>query len=485
MFKYHIYTLLFSSEIVTGLIMRIQDIADILIMTLLVYQLYIWFRKTRALQVVLGLASVVLMYILTKYLGLFMTSWILQELGTVIFVLIIVVFQGEIRQALYRFSMLRNFFNSNDKSVALDIHNLSNTVFTLAGRQTGALIVIERQERLDDHLIHGVPLDSLVSSQLLESIFENGTPLHDGAVIIRGARLSEASSHLPLSVSGDLPQYLGTRHRAALGLSERTDAIVIVVSEERGAVSVASGGELLQVGSQDELIAHLKSFLMPLTSETGKVSIKDKLFNNLIPKFVTLFLVIVCWLLINAKQGGIQSVTAQVKFHNLPENLVLKNDLPGEIEVQLKVLSTVFSSSKNEISADFDLGKIHEGVNSIPVDSKVFQLPLGVSVAKVTPAVLKIVAEKKSFRDLPITLKKIGHFPGGVRLKSIRIDPSSVRVIGSESALIQLGQIYTEPFDLSSVSKSQVVEVKLLSPSPLIQLKPDEPVKVKLVVSDR
>ena len=465
--------------------MRIQDIADILIMTLLAYQLYIWFRKTRALQVVLGLASVVLMYVLTKYLGLFMTSWILQELGTVIFVLIIVVFQGEIRQALYRFSMLRNFFNSNDKSVALDIQNLSNTVFALAGRRTGALIVIERQEKLDDHLIHGVPLDSLVSSQLLESIFENGTPLHDGAVIIRGARLSEASSHLPLSVSSDLPQYLGTRHRAALGLSERTDAIVIVVSEERGAVSVASGGELLQVGSPDELIAHLKSFLMPLTSETGKVTIKDKLFNNLIPKFVTLFLVIVCWLLINAKQGGIQSVTAQVKFHNLPENLVLKNDLPGEIEVQLKVLSTVFSSSKNEISADFDLGKIHEGVNSIQVDSKVFQLPLGVSVAKVTPSVLKIVAEKKSFRDLPITLKKTGHLPGGVRLKSIRMDPSSVRVIGSETALIQLGQIYTEPFDLSSVRKSQVVELKLLSPSPLIQLKPDEPVNVKLVVSDR
>jgi len=465
--------------------MRIQDIADILIMTLLVYQLYIWFRKTRALQVVLGLASVVLMYILTKYLGLFMTSWILQELGTVIFVLIIVVFQGEIRQALYRFSMLRNFFNRSDESVALDIHKLSNTVFTLAGRQTGALIVIERQEKLDDHLIHGVPLDSLVSSQLLESIFENGAPLHDGAVIIRGARVSEASSHLPLSASSDLPQHLGTRHRAALGLSERTDAIVIVVSEERGTVSVASGGDFLQVSSSDELIALLNSFLATQTSETGKVSIKDKFLNNLVPKFVTLFLVIICWLLINAKQGGIQSVTAQIKFHNLPENLVLKTDLPGEIEVQLKVLSTVFSSSKNEISADFDLGKIHEGVNSIPVDSKAFQLPLGVSVAKVTPSVLKIVAEKKSFRDLPIILKKTGHLPGGVRLKSIRMDPSSVRVIGSESALIQLGQIYTEPFDLGSVRKSQVVEVKLLSPSPLIQLKPDEPVKVKLVVSDR
>jgi uncharacterized protein (TIGR00159 family) len=465
--------------------MRIQDIADILIMTILVYQLYIWFRKTRALQVVLGLASVVLMYILTKNLGLFMTSWILQELGTVIFVLIIVVFQGEIRQALYRFSMLRNFFNRSDESAALDIQKLSITVFSLAERQTGALIVIERQERLDDHLIHGVQLDSLFSSQLLVSIFEDGAPLHDGAVIIRGARISEASSHLPLSGSSELPQHLGTRHRAALGLAERTDAVVIVVSEERGAVSVASGGELLPAGSVDELISLLNPLLLARTTETAKVSIKERFFNNLVPKFVTLFLVILCWLLINAKQGGIQSVAAQVKFHNLPENLVLKNDLPGEVEVQLKVLSTVFSASKDEISADLDLGKIHEGVNSVPVDSKAFRLPLGVSVAKVTPSVLRVVAERKSFRDLPVVLKKTGRLPHGVQLNSIRIEPESVRVIGSESALEQLGQIYTEPFDLGSVRKNRIVELKLISPSPSVQLKSDEPVRVRMVIQER
>ncbi len=466
--------------------MRIQDIADILIMTVLVYQLYIWFRKTRALQVVLGLASVALMYILTKNLGLFMTSWILQELGTVIFILIIVVFQGEIRQALYRFSLLRNFFNRSEESASLDIQKLSNAVFAFADTQTGALIVIERQEKLDDHLIHGVPLDCLVSSQLISSIFENSSPLHDGAVIIRSGRISEASSHLPLSVSIDLPQHLGTRHRAALGLSERTDAIVIVVSEESGAVSVASAGELLIVGSSEELIFILESYLITQSTKTGNVSIKDRFFKNLIPKFVTLMLVIVCWLLINAKQGGIQSVNAQVKFHNLPESLILKNDLPGEIEVQLKVLSTVFSSSKKmEISADFDLEKIHEGVNSIPVDSKTFQLPLGVSVAKVTPSVLKIIAEKKSFRDLPVILKKTGHLPNSLKLRSISIEPMRVRVIGSESALNQVSQIYTEPLDFSSIRKSQRYEVKLTSPSPQVQLKPEETVSVKLSVSDR
>jgi len=128
--------------------MRIQDVADILIMTILVYQLYFWFRKTRALQVVIGLGSLVLLYIITKNLGLFMTNWVLQELGTVIFIVIVVVFQGEIRQALYRFSMLRNFFERNDEPVTLDIDGIAATVFALAARRTGAIIVLSARRSL-------------------------------------------------------------------------------------------------------------------------------------------------------------------------------------------------------------------------------------------------------------------------------------------------------------------------------------------------
>ena len=162
--------------------MRIQDVADILIMTILVYQLYIWFRKTRALQVVLGLGSLVVLYIITKNLGLFMTNWVLQELGTVIFIVIVVVFQEEIRQALYRFSLLRTFFDRKDEPFSLDIHGIVSTVFALAERRTGAIIVFERKERLDDHLLHGVVLDCLVSSQMLASIFAEEFPAYAARV---------------------------------------------------------------------------------------------------------------------------------------------------------------------------------------------------------------------------------------------------------------------------------------------------------------
>ena len=467
--------------------MRIQDIADILIMTLLVYQLYAWFRKTRALQVVLGLGFLVLLYVLTKNLGLFMTSWILQELGTVIFILIIVIFQGEIRQALYRFSLLRNFFNSNESHHKLpEIQAVVEAVFTLSKRKNGALIVFERRERLDDYLLHGVKLDSLLSSQLLVNIFEDGAPLHDGAAVIRNGRISEASSHLPLSSNQELPQYLGTRHRAAVGLSEKTDALVIVVSEERGTVSIVAGGELRRIETPELLYNLLVEELAMQGADNYRLPLRKAVFHNIMPKSVTLLLVIACWLLINARQGGLQSVPAQVKFHDLPEKLVLKDNLPGEIEVQLKILSTIFMSSKKlEVVADLDLSKIHEGVNSIPVDSKVFQLPLGVSVSKVTPSTIKIIAEKKAFRELPVVLKTEGRLKKGLYLKSVKIEPARVKVVGPESALSQFNQVNTEVFNLAPLAGNRSVDLALQPLSPQLQIKREDPVNVKLQISGK
>jgi len=466
--------------------MRIQDFADILIMTILVYQLYIWFRKTRALQVVLGLGSLALLYVITKNLGLFMTSWILQELGTVIFVLIIVVFQGEIRQALYRFSLLRNFFDRNDQTAVFDFPAVVSTVFALAEQRTGALIVFERQEKLDDHLLHGVPLDSLVSSQLLFSLFETGSPLHDGAVVIKDGRIAEASTHLPLSASAELPQHFGTRHRAAVGLTERSDALVIVVSEERGTVSVVIGGELFEMKTAQDLKTLLASSLEINSSADRNVSFRERVFSNILPKFVTLTIVLICWFMINARQGGIQTVMAPVKFHNLPENLVLKDGLPAEIEVQLKSLSAVFSdSSRTDVAADLDLSRLHEGVNSIAVDHNSFQLPLGVSVVKVTPAVIKVVAEKRVYREVPVVLNKAGRLPKDLRLRSVIMEPDVVTVLGAESDILRIRQILTEPFDLATLKRSQTVELMLLLPSDQIQFKGSESVKVKIALSGR
>ncbi|HEY5974741.1 MAG TPA: diadenylate cyclase CdaA [Geobacteraceae bacterium] len=465
---------------------RPQDIIDIVIMTFLVYQLYSWFKNTRALQVVIGLGFLGILYVVTKNMGLFMTSWILQELGTVLFVLIIVVFQGEIRHALYRFSLLRNVFGSTDSGSVFDLGELAATLFAMAERRTGAIVVLQRTEQLDDYLLHGVPLDSLVSGPLLTSIFEDGTPLHDGAVVIRDGRISQASCHLPLSTNPSLPLQYGTRHRAALGLAERSDAVVVVVSEERGEVSIAEGGALTQAATPAVLKDRLES-LLALPARVGHdFSWRRLLFRNLGPKLATLGLVVISWLVITAKQGGIVTVTAPIKFQNLPESLALIGSAPETVDVQLKAISSLLPSpAKLDITATVDLAKIREGTSQIPVKPDGFQLPLGVTVAGVNPAGVKVTVERKIRRQVPVRLRKIGTPPRGVRLKRLVVEPDRVTIEGPEQLLARVEGVDTEELNLATIRQGEALDLKLLSPAPQVQLLHDGPVRVRVLTAPR
>lgn len=379
---------------------RPQDIADILIMTFLVYQLYSWFKNSKALQVVLGLLFLGVLYFVTKNLGLFMTSWILQELGTVLLVLLIVVFQAEIRQALYRLSLLRNLFDREESVVRIDLLDLSSTIFSLAGQRVGALLVFQREELLDDHILHGVALDSLVSGALINSIFIPSSPLHDGAVLIKQGRVALASCHLPLSVSADVPQHLGTRHRAALGLSERSDAATVVISEERGEVSLALDGGLQVVSTPAQLHERLTSLLQPLSRDSKRVGIGTRLFANLWPKAAIFAVVTVSWVLITFKQGEILTVTAPVTFHNLPESLTLARSYPDEVDLQLKAFSNLVASPKHlDIVIDLDLSKVREGSNSIQISKDQIKVPPGVVVVNLERSLIRVTAERRSRKE--------------------------------------------------------------------------------------
>jgi diadenylate cyclase len=456
---------------------RPQDLADILIMSFLVYQLYSWFKNTKAFQVVMGLGFLALLYVVTKNFGLFMTSWILQELGTVLFVLVIVIFQTEIRQALYRFSLLRNLFGRQGNSSQLDLMDLSSTIFALAAERTGAIIVFQRKELLDEYLLHGIPLDSLVSTQLIGTIFRAGTPLHDGAVVIRDNRVSQASCHLPLSNNAELPRHFGTRHRAGLGLTERSDAVVVIVSEERGEVSLALAGELHKMDTPELLSEKLHLLLAHPAPEAAKISVRRWFFSNLWPKLITLLLVSVCWLIITAKQGGIVTVTAPLKFHNLPDTLALVKASPEEVEVQLKAISGLIPSPKQlDITADMNLAKTREGVNQLAIKNDDFQLPLGVMVIGINPSVIKVTVEKKVRKTLRIKVKTTGR----QSFRKLKVDPPTVEAEGPEHVMEQLDAVETEEVNLTALQRGTVVEKRLLSPAPQVKLLREEPVKVRL-----
>ena len=469
-------------------LIRFQDIADILIMSFLVYQLYRWFRNTKTLQVLIGLGSLGALYVVTKYLGLFMTSWILQELGTVFFILVIVIFQTEIRQALYRFSLFRNLFGREDTGAAVDYLQISTTVFSLAASRTGALIVFQRDEPLEEYLLHGVPVDSLLSGQLIATIFQNNTPLHDGAVLVKEGRVAQASSHLPLSTNPDLPQYFGTRHRAALGLTERSDAVVVVVSEERGSVSLAKGGELERIGTPEQLAETLNTLLSRTAHETNGLGsgIRQALFADLRTKALVVVLVTAGWLMITGRQGEIITVTAPLRFHNLPDRLALIKSDPEEVDLQLKVLSSLIPTPKTaDLVADLDLSGIKEGTTGIAVRNEDVKLPLGVVISDVTPSTVRVTTDRKVRRDLPVTVKTVKKLPGRRRLMEIRVNPETVTVEGPERVVTRLESVLTEEIDLSGITQSISIEKKVIPPISSVRLLQGEKVQVEIEVSSR
>ncbi len=219
------------------------DALDVLIVAVAVYQLLLMFKGTRALHMIVGLALVYLASRIALGGGLMTVNWVLQNLLGVWFLLIIILFQPELRRALASFGLrtrlLRAFSRHQEAHI---IDELVRTAISLAGKKVGAIIALERETKLSEYIDSGVPLDAALSKRLLESIFYPGSPLHDGAVIIQRDRIAAASCFLPLALNPDVREEFGTRHRAAIGLTEETDAVAIVVSEETGTVSLVRGG---------------------------------------------------------------------------------------------------------------------------------------------------------------------------------------------------------------------------------------------------
>ena len=225
----------------------ITDVLDIAIITFLVYKLLGFIRETRAEQLAKGLLLLVVATVLSKWMHLYTLHWLLSGLISAGLVAIVVIFQPELRRALEYLgrSRITNIFGEVDKEEAKRIvGQFVEAVYSMSASRTGALIVIEREISLNDIVETGTVIDSQITAQMIGTIFYEGTPLHDGAVIVRGDKLYAAGCVLPLTQNKELNKELGTRHRAGIGITENSDALVIIVSEETGIISIAQNGKL-------------------------------------------------------------------------------------------------------------------------------------------------------------------------------------------------------------------------------------------------
>ncbi len=221
-----------------------RDVLDVLLVAIVIYNLLLLIRGTRAVQILYGILLLVAIYYLARVANLLTLETALSAVLTFLPFAIIVLFQDEIRRALAQFGSKPIWGIGTHSRVESVFNEIVLAATAMSSRRIGALIVVERSEGLKNFVDNGIRLDAAVSYDLLLNVFNPHTPLHDGAVIVQGERIAAASCYLPLTRSAELSKEYGTRHRAALGISEETDAVAVVVSEETGRVSVAHQGEL-------------------------------------------------------------------------------------------------------------------------------------------------------------------------------------------------------------------------------------------------
>lgn len=223
---------------------RWQDIVDITIVTFVLYRLLQLMKGTRAFQMLMGLVILFVAFVISRWAGLYTVEWLIQSLWSYIVLALIILFQPEIRKALAQ--MGQNPLTQRIAAVeeSKNIEEMIRASVSLANKKIGAIIVIERNTELKDLIEMGVPLDAKITRELITSIFLPYSPIHDGAIIIKGDRIMAAGCFLPLTLATNISKSLGTRHRAAIGVTEESDAVTIVVSEETGAISVCTEGNI-------------------------------------------------------------------------------------------------------------------------------------------------------------------------------------------------------------------------------------------------
>jgi hypothetical protein len=334
-------------------------------------------------------------------------------------------------------------------------------------------------------MTNGVVINSEISPQMLESIFYDGAPFHDGAALINNGRIEKAACHLPLSVSQDVPQHLGTRHRAALGLSERSDAVIVAISEERGEVTLVSGGTFRRMANPAELIMALDE-LLRCETERPRITLHQRFFSNLLPKVALLLGVCVFWGLITTRQGQITTTTAPIRLHGIPDSMVLIRMQPEDITVQVKAMSSLAPPpSKLELTSEIDATEITEGTNSLRVSHDSITVPSGMTITSVSPSSIRVTTEKKLRRSVPVKATLRGKMPSGTQSLHVTCEPRSVEIEGPTSQVMQISSIATEEIDVRQLKKGKVYFKNLRLPEKQVSVLRDTPITIKLSARDK
>ncbi|MGD1968457.1 MAG: diadenylate cyclase [Desulfobacterales bacterium] len=376
-----------------------RDIVDILFLTIVAYHLYVWFRESRALRVIIGLVALGGVYSLAKLWDLYLTTWVFQILWQVLLILLLILFQSEIRQVLERVSPMR-YLRSRRRAFKKTFGSqLSQTLFEMADDRIGVLIVLVRNDNPTEFIHAGQTIMALPDPDLIKSIFNRHSPAHDGAIVINQDRITQMGCILPLSENENLPTQYGTRHRAALGLSEVTDAVCLVVSEERSEVATVAGGKIVTWQDPDALTANLNEVIGG--PQINVPAIKDFLrglfIDNWRTKLGALALVTIAWVALASQQESELTVAVPVQYTNNPSQLTVGQGSTPTVDLTLSGRRNRIRTLKDQdVQVSVDLSNMNAGKHLIRLSAKNIFLPFGVKIDQVAPQKILVNLEAQS-----------------------------------------------------------------------------------------
>jgi uncharacterized protein (TIGR00159 family) len=478
------------TEFLTQLIqsVRIADFFDVAIISVLIYLMLIWFEATASRFVLLGIFVLGIVYILARLFNMYLTAMVLQAFFAILLIALVVIFQEELRRFFERISIWSVIRKPNNVlSEYPEIEIISRTMNNLARKKFGALVVIRGNDPLGRHLEGGYELDGRLSQPLLESIFDPHSLGHDGAAIVENGRLSKFGCHLPLSSNMRALGMRGTRHSAALGLAERSDALCVVVSEERGTITLAQDEHLKELKDPTLLQGELDRYYpekFPKTHRTWGQRLKEKLRE----KAVAVVLSCILWFVFIYQTGTVRrDLVIPIEYRNLKSDWIIEEPKPREVSITLVGRARAFDlMDTRALKAVVDMACVEQGMQEIPLSMDSVARPSSLSVIDIEPEKIRVTAYQLVPATLPVEAQTQGKVPKGRSLTRIEVSPPTISLLVPSRITNGSLKALTEPIDLRQVTESVTLTPTLILPAgarPAGQKPPKVDVRIEISAS--
>ena len=465
--------------------LRWQDVIDIILNSYILFRLYVLFRGTDVIRMVIAIATLWIVERMAVAMDLIVTSWAMQGIIAAAALIIIIVFRNEIAGVLQTRSLKSFFWGIPQHQVHTPIDIIVESVYELARHKLGALLVLPLKNDIRAVVHGGVPWQGKLSREMLLSIFWNGTPVHDGATVIQGDRIVEVAAILPLSKGTAFPACFGTRHRAAAGLAEQTDALVIVVSEERGQVAVFKDRTIINVKDHIELEKILRQHAGTGMAENVA---KRQIVELSIAALICLSGITGIWFSFARGLETLVTLEVPVEFMNRDPGMELFAASASSVKLQLSGSGSLIKSvHPDQIKVKLDLANAVAGSNQIVIARDSIVLPPGIQLKQVEPQTLDVNLDIPTQKTLTVQADWTGKLPPGLLLASVRLTPETVKVVGGSLILKDIQTIFTEKIPLENVVADGNVSVGLLLLPSSLKLKDESKnrIDVNYVVTRR